>query len=175
MKKTVVGTFLVLVVAVLAVGCNSNSSPTTPSPSLILSPSGQTTASPSSSVSPSDPTAAVSPVQAAGAGTKFTLTVSPSTETVPGGSNCKFDMTPTGPNSLTGVRVQIIGRISPQTAQTPDLSQRYITIGINQGSIPLFCTTGHGSKGTYTITATATGEYPINGQTQTASATLIVQ
>ena len=78
MKKTSVGAFLVLVVAVLAVGGNGNSSPITPSRSLILSPSGQTTASPSSSVSPSDPTAAVSPVRTAGAGTKFTLTVSPS-------------------------------------------------------------------------------------------------
>ncbi len=175
MKKTVVGAFLVLVVAVLAVGCNGNFNSSPITPSSILSPSGQTTASPSSSVSPSDPTAAVSPVRAAGAGTKFTLTVSPSTETVPGGSNCKFSMTPTGPNSLTGVRVQIIGRISPQTAQTPDLSERYTTIGINLGSIGLFCTTGRGSKGTYTITATATGiQYPINGQTQTASATLIV-
>ena len=175
MKKTVVGAFLVLVVAVLAVGCNGNSSPTTPSPSLILSPSGQATALPSSSVSPSDPTAAVGPARAAGAGTKFTLTVSPSTETVPGGSNCKFSMTPTGPNSLTGVRVQIFGDISPKTAQTPDLSQRYTTIGINLGSIVVIGTTGHGSKGTYTITATATGiQYPINGETQTASATLIV-
>ena len=107
---------------------------------------------------------------------KFSLTISPSTETVPAGSNCKFYMTPTGPNSLTGVRVQIIGRISPQTAQTPDISEPYTTIGINQGSIPLFGTTGHGSRGSYTITATATGiQYPINGETQTASATLIVQ
>src|SRR6266705_4847704 len=121
MRKAVVGAFLVLVVAVLAVGCNGNSSPTTTSPSLILSPSGQTTASPSSSVSPSDPTAAASPVRAATA--KWTLTVSPSTETVPGGSNCKFSMTPTGSKSLTGGRVQILSDISLKTAQTPDLSQ----------------------------------------------------
>ena len=116
------------------------------------------------------------PPRAAAAGNvKWTLTVSPSTETVPAGSNCKFYMTPTGPKSLTGVRVQIFGDISPKTAQTPDLSQRYTTIGINLGSIGLFCTTGHGSKGTYTISATATGiQYPINGETQTASATLIV-
>ena len=107
---------------------------------------------------------------------KFTLTISPSTETVPAGSNCKFYMTPTGPKSLTGVRVQIFADISPKTAQTPDLSQRYTTIGINLGSIVVIGTTGHGSKGSYTITATATGiQYPINGQTQTASATLIVQ
>jgi len=107
---------------------------------------------------------------------KWTLTVSPSTETVPAGSNCKFYMTPTGPKSLTGVRVQIFADISPKTAQTPDLSQRYTTIGINLGSIAVIGTTGHGSKGTYTITATATGiQYPINGETQTASATLIVQ
>ena len=106
----------------------------------------------------------------------WTLTVSPSTETVPAGSNCKFYMTPTGPKSLTGVRVQIFADISPKTAQTPDLSQRYTTIGINLGSIAVIGTTGHGSKDTYTITATATGiQYPINGETQTASATLIVQ
>ena len=166
MKKTVVGAFLVPVVAVLAVGFNGNSSPITPSPSLIVSPFGQTTASPSSSVSPSDPTAAVSPAPAAAAGSaKWTLTVSPSTETVPVGSNCKFSMTPTGPKSLTGVRVQIFADILPKTAQTPDLSQRYTTIGINLGSIGLFGTTGHGSRGTYTITATATGiQYPINGE-----------
>ena len=107
---------------------------------------------------------------------KWILTVSPSTETVPAGSNCKFYMTPTGPKSLTGVRVQIFADISPKTAQTPDLWQRYTTIGINLGSIALFGTTGHGSRGSYTITATATGiQYPINGETQTASATLIVQ
>jgi hypothetical protein len=84
-------------------------------------------------------------------------------------------MTPTGPKSLTGIRVAIFPGISPQTAQTPDIHEPYTTIGINQGSIPLFCTTGNGSKGSYTITATAKGiQYPINGQTQTASATLIV-
>ena len=172
MKKTAVGAFLVLVVAVLAVGCNGNSSPTTPSPSLILSPSGQTTASPSSSVSPSYPTAAVSPVRAATA--KWTLTVSPSTETVPAGSNCNFSITPTGSKSLTGVRVQISADISPKTAQTPDLRLPLYDIGINSG-VFLYCTTGNGSKGTYTITATAKGiQYPIYGQTQTASATLIV-
>jgi len=127
--------------------------------------------------SPSDTTAAVNPVRVAAAAStvKFTLTVSPTTETVPGGSNCKFYLTPTGPKSLTGIRVQIFADISPKTAQTPDLSQPYTTIGINLGSIPLIGTTGNGSKGTYTITATATGiQYPINGQTQTASATLIV-
>src|SRR5207245_5542797 len=162
MKNTVVGAFLVLVVAVLAAGCNGNSSPITTSPSVILSASGQTTASPSSSVSPSDPTAAVSPVRPAGAGTKFTLTISPSTETVPAGSNCKFSITPTGSNSLTGVRVQISSDISPKTAQTPDLRQPLYDTGINSGSIGLYCTTRNGSKGTYTITATAKGiQYPI--------------
>ncbi len=176
MKKTFVGAFLVLVVAVLAVGGNGNSSPITPSRSLILSPSGQTTASPSSSVSPSDPATAISSTQtSSGGNVKWTLTVSPSTETVPAGSNCKFSITPTGSNSLTGVRVQISSDISPKTAQTPDLRQPLYDTGINSGSIGLYGTTGKGSKGTYTITATAKGiQYPIVGQTQTASATLIV-
>ena len=175
MKKTVVGAFLVLVVAVLVVGGNGNSSPITRS-RLILSLSGQTTASPSSSVSPSDPATAISSTQtSSGGNVKWTLTISPSTETVPAGSNCKFSITPTGSNSLTGVRVQISSDISPKTAQTPDLRQPLYDIGINSGSIGLYSTTGKGSKGTYTITATAKGiQYPIVGQTQTASATLIV-
>src|SRR6266566_2439507 len=81
--------------------------------------SGQTTASPSSS---SDPATAISSTQtSSGGNVKWTLTVSPSTETVPAGSNCKFSITPTGSNSLTGVRVQISSDISPKTAQTPDL------------------------------------------------------
>src|SRR5438552_12402327 len=118
--------------------------------------------------------AQISPVQAAAAGNpKWTLAVSPSTETVPAGSNCKFSITPTGSNSLTGVRVQISSDISHKTAQTPDLRQPLYDTSINSGSIGLYCTTGKGSKGTYTITATAKGiQYPIVGQTQTASATL---
>ena len=121
--------------------------------------------------------AQTSPVRAGAASNpKWTLTVSPSTETVPAGSNCKFSITPKGSNSLTGVRVQVSSDISPKTAQTPGLRQPSYDIGINSGSIGLYGTTSKGSKGTYTITATAKGiQYPIVGQTQTASATLIVQ
>ena len=117
------------------------------------------------------------PPRAAAAGNvKWTLTVSPSTETVPAGSNCKFYMTPTGPKSLTGVRVQTFADISPKTAQTPVLRQPTYDTSINSGSVGIYGTTGKGSKGTYTITATAKGiQYPIVGQTTTASATLIVE
>ena len=107
---------------------------------------------------------------------KWTLTVSPSTETVPAGSNCKFSAAPTGPNNFTGVRVTISSDISPKTSQTPVLRQPTYDTSINSGSVGIYGTTGKGSKGTYTITATARGiQYPIVGQTTTASATLIVE
>src|SRR5207244_5737314 len=68
---------------------------------------------------------------AAASNPKWTLTVSPSTETVPAGSNCKFSAAPTGPNNLTGVRVTISSDISPKTAQTPVLRQPTYDTSIN--------------------------------------------
>src|SRR6266849_4701961 len=142
MKKTVVGVFLVLVVAFLAVGV-----------------------------------AVVNPVRLAAAGkADFTLTISPTSETIVRGSNLKFDIIPTGPNRLTGIRAQISADISPSVSNGPVLTLHSYDGGINLGSVILTGTTSQGTpRGTYTIMATATGiQYPIVGQTQTASATLIV-
>ena len=105
----------------------------------------------------------------------FTVTLSPSSETVPRGSNFRFTITPSGPNCLTGTMVQVIPSISPVATNGPS----FRTTGY---SMPLYDTpllVGNASlttpSGTYTFTVTMRGQQsPLVGVAESGTAILIV-
>lgn len=109
--------------------------------------------------------------------TVFQVTISPTSETIPRGSNFQFGISATGAQCISYTHAIWGASISPNVANGPvPAPQTSYSIFINSGS-GLFRGSTNSSTitGTYTITATVTGvQAPINGQSHSATATLIV-
>ncbi|HVH14809.1 MAG TPA: hypothetical protein VNA15_03710 [Candidatus Angelobacter sp.] len=105
----------------------------------------------------------------------FTVTLSPSTETIPRGSNFRFTIFTSGPECLTGTHVGLFPSISPSVTNGPSFRTTSYAIPLYDSPWLVGNASQSTPTGTYTFTVTAKGQQaPLVGVTESGSATLTV-
>ena len=108
----------------------------------------------------------------------YKVVASPSSETIPRGSNFGYTISAAGPKCLTGVKVSLSASISPSVTNGPSFSVTQHSIEINFANNPINLvgsTTLSTPTGPYTFTVRVQGiQAPINGVVETTTATLTV-
>jgi hypothetical protein len=105
----------------------------------------------------------------------FSVTLSPSSETIPRGSNFRFTIFTSGPKCLTGTHVGLFPSISPSVTNGPSFRTTSYAIPLYDAPWLVGNASSSTPTGTYTFTVTARGQQaPLVGIAESGSATLIV-
>lgn len=115
------------------------------------------------------------PVMAHKCQPSFTVTLSPSGETIPRGSNFRFTILTSGPECLAGTHVGLFPSISPSVTNAPSFRTTSYAIPLYDSPLLVGNASLSTPTGTYTFTVTAKGQQaPLIGVTETGTATLTV-
>ena len=117
----------------------------------------------------------VYPVIAHNCKLSFAVTLSPSSETIPRGSNFRFTIFTSGPECLTGTHVGLFPSISPIVTNGPSFRTTSYAIPLYDSPLLVGNASLSTPTGSYTFTVTAKGQQaPLIGVAESGTATLIV-
>jgi hypothetical protein len=117
----------------------------------------------------------VYPVTAHKCQLSFSVALSPSSETIPRGSNFRFTIFTSGPQCLTGTHVGLFPSISPSVTNGPSFRTTSYAIPLYDSPWLVGNASLSTPTGTYTFTVTARGQQaPLVGISESGSTTLIV-